>query len=154
MRSAPGRHDTGAHGYPETMHHTHVAHEDEVDPQEWSDGLRGVLSFRTLAAEAAEATGLTAGVAVMPVGGWLGSHRHGPPETYYVLEGEGVLTVEGRQQPLTPGTAAYIPGRAEHAVRNTGAGELRVFYVMATGSFDDVRYEFTDVTKDRRGAVG
>ncbi len=36
-----------------------------------------------------------------------------------------------------------MPAGAEHGVRNTGAGELRVFYVLATGSFDDVHYEFS-----------
>lgn len=135
------------------MPETHVVLETEVSPEVWSDAVRGILSFRTLTAGAATATGLCAGVAVLESGGWLGLHRHEPAETYYVLEGVGVLTIDGQQHALAPGAAAYIPGGAEHAVRNAGSGELRFFYVLAAGSFDDVVYDFVEERQNASDAV-
>jgi oxalate decarboxylase/phosphoglucose isomerase-like protein (cupin superfamily) len=42
------------------------------------------------------------------------------------------------------GTAVFIPGHAEHAVRNTGTKPLHFVYVFPIHSFDEVEYEFTD----------
>ena len=39
--------------------------------------------------------------------------------------------------------AIFIPGDAEHAIRNTGDGVLRVFYAFATDRFSDVVYRFS-----------
>jgi quercetin dioxygenase-like cupin family protein len=53
--------------------------------------------------------------------GWShGRHYHAGHELVYVLEGEGVLEVEGSaSQRLLPGTVALVqPGRV-HAGRNT-----------------------------------
>ncbi len=124
-----------------------VVHEADVAAEHWSDAVRGVLSFRTLGV--AQATGLSAGTAVIGPGGWLGLHRHAPAETYYVLEGEGLLTLEGQEHALTPGVVVHVPGGAEHGVRQLGSAELRFFYVFAAGSFDDVEYAFR---ADRDGA--
>jgi quercetin dioxygenase-like cupin family protein len=118
--------------------------ESDVEPEHWSDPVRGTLSFRTLANGSTPAPGLTAGVAVMQAGGWLGRHRHDPAETYYVLEGEGVLTLDGEDHHLTPGAVVFIPGDSEHGVRHVGEGPLRVFYVLAAGSFEDVEYRFSE----------
>ncbi len=38
----------------------------------------------------------------------------------------------------------FIPGDAEHGIRNTGGGTLRFVYAFATGSIDDVVYRFSD----------
>jgi quercetin dioxygenase-like cupin family protein len=44
---------------------------------------------------------------------------------------------------LRPGSAVFIPGGAEHGVRNTGAGILRLLYAFAADSFAEVEYEFS-----------
>ena len=69
-------------------------------------------------------------------------HRHPPSELYYVLEGEGVLEVEGREIPLRPGAAAHIPGGARHRALARGAAPLRILYVFPTDAFSDVEYSF------------
>src|SRR3954468_2224391 len=76
-------------------------------------------------------------------GGWLGHHRHGPAELYYVIHGEGTFTIDGTEHPVGSGTAAYVAGNSEHGIRNTAEGSLRFFYVFAVGSFDQVEYRFT-----------
>jgi mannose-6-phosphate isomerase-like protein (cupin superfamily) len=69
-------------------------------------------------------------------------HRHAQPEVYYVLSGIGVVTVDGNQHPVRPGTTLFIPGDSEHGVRNTGTEVLRLLYVFAVDSFDEVQYVF------------
>jgi len=44
---------------------------------------------------------------------------------------------------VASGSAVFIPGDAEHGVRNTGDGPLRVVYAFATDSVDDVVYRFS-----------
>ena len=115
----------------------------DVEPEHWSDPVRGEIAFRTLfSADRTPTEAMTAGVAELPPGGRLGSHRHPPAEIYHVLEGDGVVTLDGREQHVGAGTAVFIPGGSEHALRNTGTTLLRVFYVLAVDAMGDVGYRF------------
>ena len=121
-----------------------VLHDSEVDLERWDDPVRGRVGFRTLLGAPGSTTAdFTAGVTELEPDGWLGHHRHDPSELYFVLEGEGTLTVDGADHAVRAGTAAYIPGGSEHAIRNTGATRLRFFYAFAVGSFDQVEYRFS-----------
>jgi quercetin dioxygenase-like cupin family protein len=82
------------------------------------------------------------GVARLPPGGALHTHHHDEHEAYLVLDGSGVLTIDGTAQQLRPGVAAFIPGGAAHSVEATGETDLRVAYVLAADSFEDVEYVF------------
>ncbi|MGC8873185.1 MAG: cupin domain-containing protein [Chloroflexia bacterium] len=52
-------------------------------------------------------------------------HRHPWEHEVYVLEGQGVVRTEEREQPLVPGTAVFVPGGLQHQFRNNGAVPLR-----------------------------
>ena len=119
-----------------------VLSESNVPSEAWSDGIRGEVAFRTIFGAQPTTPEFTAGVADLAPGGWLGHHRHEPAELYYVLSGEGTLTIEGEHYALGAGTAAYIPSNSQHGVRNTGAGHLRFFYAFGVGSFDQIEYRF------------
>jgi mannose-6-phosphate isomerase-like protein (cupin superfamily) len=125
------------------MSEAHVISAADVKPERWSDPVRGDMVFRLIFGGPSTETDFSAGVSELEVGGWMGHHRHEPAEIYYVLSGEGVLTIDGEEHPICAGTAAHIPGDSEHAVRNTGNGPLRVFYAFAVGSFDEIEYRFT-----------
>jgi quercetin dioxygenase-like cupin family protein len=125
------------------MSSARVVHEDDVERATWSDPIRGEVGFRTLLGAAVRTTDFTVGVTELEVGGWLGRHRHEPSEIYYVLSGEGTLSIDGQDHPVRAGTAAYIPGNSEHAIHNTGHDQLRFFYVFAVGSFEEIEYSFT-----------
>jgi quercetin dioxygenase-like cupin family protein len=110
----------------------------------WDDPIKGRIGWRTLFGGGATATdSLTAGVAEVESGGWLGLHRHKPAEIYYVLEGNGVVTLDGQEHAVGPGSAVFIPGDAEHGIRNTGEKALTLFYAFAVDSFEDVEYRFS-----------
>jgi mannose-6-phosphate isomerase-like protein (cupin superfamily) len=117
----------------------------DVALEGWSDPVRGNVGFRTLFGGPATTTAdFTAGVTELEPEGWLGHHRHQPSEIYYLLEGEGILTIDGAEHAVSAGTAVYIPGDSEHGIRNTGTGRLRFFYAFGVGSFDQVEYRFSD----------
>lgn len=121
-----------------------VIHEADVTRDAWADPVKGFLGFRTLFSGGTTTTQtLTAGIADLNPNGWLGLHRHTAAEIYYVVEGKGIVTLDGVDHPVFAGSAVYIPGDAEHGVRNIGQTALRFFYVFAVDSFDDVIYRFS-----------
>lgn len=115
----------------------------------WDDPVKGRVGWRTLFSGDMTATdALTAGVAELQPGGWLGQHRHTPAEIYFVLEGTGLLTLEGEEYAVSAGSAVFIPGDAEHGIRNAGATPLRFLYAFPVGSFGEVEYRFSE-TRER-----
>ena len=110
----------------------------------WDDPAKGRVGWRTLfSAERTPTEALTAGVAELQAGGWLGLHRHSPPEIYYILEGTGVVTLEGEEHAVEAGAAVFIPGDAEHGIRNTGGTPLRFLYAFPVDAFGAVTYRFS-----------
>ena len=51
-------------------------------------------------------------------------HRLRSTEVYYILEGEGVMTINGDSQPVQPGQTIYIPPLATQHIENTGPSDL------------------------------
>ena len=106
---------------------------------------RGEAEWKTLiSAGLTRSAGLTVGIARLPSGGSLPTHRHEQHEAYLVLDGVAVVTIDGTPRTVGPGAAVFIPGNARHAVQATGDDELRVAYVLAADSFEDVEYVFGD----------
>lgn len=59
------------------------------------------------------------------------THYHLYDEVMYILDGEGVLHLEGHPDtPITAGTCIHLPPPVEHCVENTGARPLRVLGVF------------------------
>lgn len=116
-----------------------------VAPDGWDDPVRGRLQWRTLFSQGRTPTeGITCGLAELKSGDHLARHRHAPHEVYYVVAGEGMLFLDGDEIPVKAGSAVFIPGMAEHGIRQTGEATLRFFYVFAVDSFDGVEYLFRD----------
>jgi mannose-6-phosphate isomerase-like protein (cupin superfamily) len=123
-----------------------VVDEDEREWEGWREdevAERGNVQWRSLiSADLTPSSGLTLGVARVPSGGNLAAHRHEHAELYLVLDGTGIVTIDGKPSHLRPGAGVFIPGGAIHSIRSTGPTELRFAYVFAADSFDDVTYVF------------
>ena len=105
---------------------------------------RGNVWWKTLiSAGMTESSALTLGVGRLPPGASLREHRHQQPEVYLVLEGSGVVTIDGATRPVDAGTGVFIPGNAAHSLECTGDTELRVAYAFAADAFEDVEYVFS-----------
>lgn len=120
-----------------------VLREDDREITTWDDH-RGRLAFRTLfSADCTATDGMVTGVAELPEGGYLALHRHVQAETYYMLSGDGVVSLGGIDHRVSPGSSVFIPGSTEHGIRNMGALTLRFFYVLAADAFTDIEYLFS-----------
>jgi len=135
---------TGGMGTNRTASQDHLVVQEGDRPVEgWSDE-RGCLTWRTLFSAGSTPTdGMVTGVAEVPQGGFLALHRHEQAETYYVLGGEGVVSLDGARHEVGPGSTVFIPGSSEHGIRNTGTTTLRFFYALAADDFADVEYVFS-----------
>jgi len=59
-------------------------------------------------------------------------HSHeGMDKLYYVLEGDGVFLLEGRQMTMRAGELMVAPENVPHGIRNSGTGRLLVLTVLA-----------------------
>jgi quercetin dioxygenase-like cupin family protein len=124
-----------------------IVHEADREWETWPAGEvsdRGPAVWKTLiSADVTRSDSLTLGVATLASGEALREHRHGQAEVYLVLAGSGIVTIDGEARPIAAGAAVFIPGDAVHSCRNSGTTELRVAYVFAADSFEDVDYVFT-----------
>ena len=119
----------------------------DLSREGWDDPVKGRIGWRTLfSGDTTPTEALTAGVAEVEPGGWLGLHRHTPAEIYFVLEGQGVVTLDGVEREVHAGSAVFIPGDCAHGIRNPHPRPLRLLYVFAVDSFAEVEYRFSEAT--------
>jgi mannose-6-phosphate isomerase-like protein (cupin superfamily) len=123
----------------------------ELQSQGYSDREHGKCSWKTLiSSDKTPSNSLTCGIATLPpkrenqpasAGGNLAQHRHRHAEIYIVLSGEAIVNVDMLEYPVQAGSVLFIPGNAEHAVRNTSlVDEFVWYYCFAADSYGDVRY--------------
>jgi mannose-6-phosphate isomerase-like protein (cupin superfamily) len=85
--------------------------------------------FRFLVNEDAGCLDVTQFVGIIPPGR-APMHSHTYDEVVYVVEGEGVLHLAGRETPLRPGSCIHLPPLEEHCLENTGPTPMRVLGVF------------------------
>jgi mannose-6-phosphate isomerase-like protein (cupin superfamily) len=67
----------------------------------------------------------------------LEAHVHeNEDDAFYILDGEMIFTVEGRDIAAPPGTFVLVAPGTEHAFRNKGATPVRMLNIHAPGGFD------------------
>jgi mannose-6-phosphate isomerase-like protein (cupin superfamily) len=57
-------------------------------------------------------------------------HSHTYDEVIYVVEGEGVLHLDGKATPIAAGSCIHLPPLEEHCLENTGDRPMRVLGVF------------------------
>ena len=85
--------------------------------------------FRYLVNEEAGCFDVTQFVGLIPPGR-PGMHSHTYDEILYVIEGEGLLHMNGSARPIRAGSCLHLPPLREHALENTGEGTMRVLGVF------------------------
>jgi mannose-6-phosphate isomerase-like protein (cupin superfamily) len=86
--------------------------------------------FRYLVNEDTGCLDVTQFVGVIPPGR-AGMHSHVYDEVIYILEGEGVLHLDGAEPtPIRAGSCIHLPPLREHSLENVGATPMRVLGVF------------------------
>jgi quercetin dioxygenase-like cupin family protein len=118
----------------------------DVEWQGWPAeqvAARGQVSWKDLlGSNPSDGADMVVGVARVLPGQSLEPHRHTQPETYFTLSGSGTVTIDGARHEVSAGTLLFIPGDAEHGIRNDGEEELQILYAFAIADFSDVVYRF------------
>jgi quercetin dioxygenase-like cupin family protein len=125
-----------------------VVEESAREWETWPDeevADRGSVYWKTLVSgDLTRSEALTMGIAKIPPAEALHEHRHRQAEIYLLLEGTASVTIAGKTRPVAAGSAVFIPGNALHSCQNTGTSDLRVAYVFAADSFEEVEYVFDE----------
>jgi mannose-6-phosphate isomerase-like protein (cupin superfamily) len=85
--------------------------------------------FRYLVNEDLGCPDVTQFVGVIPPGR-APMHSHTYDEVIYVVEGDGVLHLDGVETPIAAGTCIHLPPLEEHCLENTGRRPMRVLGVF------------------------
>lgn len=120
-----------------------------------SDPAFGTVRWRTIfdATKTPGTTQLVVGIAEFDPNGTLPSHRHAPPEVYFGLEGDAVVTIGDVQHDLAAGVALFVPGDMAHSTI-AGPKGARFLYVFPVDQFSDVTYEFAPFDSASTVAAG
>jgi mannose-6-phosphate isomerase-like protein (cupin superfamily) len=125
-----------------------VVQESARDWETWPDedvADRGLFHWKTLlSAYVTHSEALTMGIAKIPPGEALHTHRHLQAEIYLILQGRGLVRIDGKPQPVAAGSAVFIPGNAPHSCENTGATDLQFTYVFPANSFEEIEHIFEE----------
>lgn len=106
-----------------------VIRHNEVEPFADEDGAL----IREVAAPSNSALQrLSVAEIVVKAGQQTSAHHHQRiEEVYYILEGTGVMFLEGRSQPVGPGDTIIILPGATHELLNTGAEDMLMVVVCS-----------------------
>ncbi len=122
-----------------------VASAAERSRDGWDDPVHGRVSWFTLFSRDITPTdSLSAGITEIEPGSGLNAHRHTQPEIYFLVEGSGIVMVDGSETAVSAGASVFIPGDALHGIRNASHALLRFFYCFPADSFSEVVYRFPD----------
>ncbi|MBM4436542.1 MAG: cupin domain-containing protein [Actinobacteria bacterium] len=90
--------------------------------------MPGLRAMTALDPEAG-AGAVTLGVFELEPGVELPRHRHRIEEAFYVLDGQGTLTLNDATQAIAPGDAILAPAGAVHGFRSDPLAALRVLFM-------------------------
>jgi quercetin dioxygenase-like cupin family protein len=62
--------------------------------------------------------------------GYSPRHSHPWPHINYIIEGQGLLILDGRELSVRQGFYAYVPSGADHQFRNAGSGQFRFICIV------------------------
>ena len=87
----------------------------------------GALVVRLVHPKTVGSDQLAVSLVDMQPGDRIKRHRHSYEEAYFVIEGEGVMFLEGEEDiALAPGVAVYVPPNRIHGQVNTADRSLRI----------------------------
>ena len=68
--------------------------------------------------------------AVVKPGDTTWEHRLRTSEVYFILEGEGIMHINGESSPVRTGSTVYIPPQARQCITNAGTTDLKFICIV------------------------
>lgn len=109
----------------------------EVPWQEFPGHFGGALSKALVRPETAGSKLIDYRISCYRPMAHVALHTHKVQEqVYHVLDGEGMMEMDGKRQVVRKHDVIYIPPGVEHAISNTGLSDL-TFIVSTTPAYDE-----------------
>jgi mannose-6-phosphate isomerase-like protein (cupin superfamily) len=109
----------------------------EVPWQQFPDHFGGALSKALVGPEDTDIKGIDYRISSYQPMAYVASHSHKIQEqVYHVLEGEGLMELDGEKTVVRRHDVIHIPAGVEHAISNTGLEDL-VFLVVTAPASDE-----------------
>lgn len=103
----------------------------------------GQVFWKTLFSQGLTNTdSLTVGIAVVHPNDALFPHHHAPSEIYFIMHGEGVMTLGSAEHIVHAGDAVFIPGDVRHGIANRSDADVVFLYAFPRDAFEQVVYHF------------
>ena len=93
-----------------------------------------IESFLLISSKTTDSKNLSITLVEMGIKGIQKIHSHKPEQIYYILEGEGTMTVNNEEKKVIPGDCIFIPSNSNHGLVNTGNKKL-IYLSAASPSF-------------------
>ena len=94
----------------------------------------GIISYLLASSRTSDAEFLTTTLVEIKPEGEQRVHSHIPEQVYFILEGQGLMTVSDETVEVNPGDCIFIPSEAPHGLKNNGK-ELLKYFSAAAPSF-------------------
>ncbi len=107
-----------------------VGHKDNVEkvkvnnPEAKGAGMKAVISPK----EGWE--GYVMRIFEVEAGGYTPKHVHPWPHINYVIGGNGILYLDGKEHDIEAGSYAYVPSNIEHQFRNPGKEKIEFICIV------------------------
>ncbi len=109
----------------------------EVPWQQFPDHFGGALSKPLVRPETADSRLIDYRISCYQPMAYVALHTHKVQEqVYHVIEGEGMMEMDGKRQVVRKHDVIYIPPGVEHSIANTGLSDL-TFIVATTPANDE-----------------
>ena len=104
-----------------------IRHES-VNPAERAPGI----TVFSMVDEGTGATQLSSGMVSYAPGASIATHHHNAEETMIVIEGGGILVLQGEEYRLKPNDAVFVTPGANHRLINDGERPFKIVWTYAT----------------------
>ena len=112
-------------------------HYSEAPTKLFDDGRARAVTGRVAIGKADGAGTFCMRVFEIGPGGHTPRHAHAWEHEMFYHSGEGEVLCDGRSIPVRPGSVVFVPGGAEHQVRNAGPAPL-VFVCLIPSSAPEI----------------
>jgi len=121
---------------PEQKRRASIRNIAEVPWKEYPDHFGGALSKPLVDPENAGARHLDYRISMYQPMAYVKLHKHKVQEQiYHVLDGEGLMEIDGKRQVVRRHDVIYLPPGVEHSIQNSGLCDL-VFLVVTSPPSD------------------
>ncbi len=107
-----------------------VNHEDNVSGVKFDNPETLGASMKALISPNEGWEGYVMRVLELTEGGYSPKHSHPWPHINYILEGQGVLHLEGEDHEIKKGSYAYVPGDKLHQFKNPGKDVFKFICIV------------------------